>query len=169
MVKKIVWMLAGVLLLMGLSACGGVGQSLPALELPEDGQIQMNKMGRPDTLEGLCEYLADGLAFAGDPVEMSYKEIGAIAGVRYRFTYNGSTVQVELYEFDLENLDEKGKACLDSVKETGKFTVLDNEVPAILNGKYLMIYTDTSKKDENTAQKERVEQLFADFAGFKPT
>lgn len=168
MVKKIVWMLAGVLLLMGLSACGGVGQSLPALELPEDGQIQMNKMGRRDTLEGLCEYLADGLAFAGDPVEMSYKEIGAIAGVRYRFTYNGSTVQVELYEFDLENLDEKGKACLDSVKETGKFTVLDNEVPAVLNGKYLMIYTDTSKKDENTAQKERVEQLFADFAGFKP-
>lgn len=168
MVKKIVWMLAGVLLLMGLSACGGVGQSFPALELPEDGQIQMNKMGRPDTLEGLCEYLADGLAFAGDPVEMSYKEIGAIAGVRYRFTYNGSTVQVELYEFDLENLDEKGKACLDSVKETGKFTVLDNEVPAVLNGKYLMIYTDTSKKDENTAQKERVEQLFADFAGFKP-
>ena len=168
MVKKILWMLAGVLLLMGLSACGGVGQSLPALELPEDGQIQMNKMGRPDTLEGLCEYLADGLAFAGDPVEMSYKEIGAIAGVRYRFTYNGSTVQVELYEFDLENLDEKGKACLDSVKDTGKFTVLDNEVPAILNGKYLMIYTDTSKKDENTAQKERVEQLFADFAGFKP-
>lgn len=167
MVKKILWMLAGVLLLMGLSACGGVGQSLPALELPEDGQIQMNKMGRPDTLEGLCEYLADGLAFAGDPVEMSYKEIGAIAGVRYRFTYNGSTVQVELYEFDLENLDEKGKACLDSVKETGKFTVLDNEVPAVLNGKYLMIYTDTSKKDENTAQKERVEQLFADFAGFK--
>ena len=88
--------------------------------------------------------------------------------MRYRFTYNGSTVQVELYEFDLENLDEKGKACLDSVKETGKFTVLDNEVPAILNGKYLMIYTDTSKKDENTAQKERVEQLFADFAGFTP-
>ena len=168
MVKKILWMLAGVLLLMGLSACGGVAQSLPALELPEDGQIQMNKMGRPDTLEGLCEYLADGLAFAGDPVEMSYKEIGAIAGVRYRFTYNGSTVQVELYEFDLENLDEKGKACLDSVKETGKFTVLDNEVPAVLNGKYLMIYTDTSKKDENTAQKERVEQIFADFAGFKP-
>ena len=73
MVKKILWMLAGVLLLMGLSACGGVGQSLPALELPEDGQIQMNKMGRPDTLEGLCEYLADGLAFAGDPVEMSTK------------------------------------------------------------------------------------------------
>ena len=37
----------------------------------------------------------------------------------------------------------------------------------MLNGKYLMIYTDTSKKEENTAQRERVEQLFLDFAGFK--
>ena len=127
----------------------------------------MSKIGRPDTLEGLCEYMAEGLAFAGDPVEMSYKEIGAIAGVRYRFTYNGSTVQVEFYEFDPDNLDEKGKACLDSVQEKGVITVLDNEVPAVLNGKYLMIYTDTSKKEENTAQRERVEQLFLDFAGFK--
>lgn len=167
MARKIVEVLFCVCMLLSLTACGGTGQSLPRLELPEDGQIQMNKMGRPDTLDGLCEYMADGMAFAGDPVEMSYKEIGAIGGVRYRFTYNGSTVQVELYEFDPDNLDEKGKECLDSVKEKGKFTVLDNEVPAVLNGKYMMIYTDASKKEENTAQKERVEQLFKDFAGFQ--
>lgn len=74
---------------------------------------------------------------------------------------------MEFYEFDPDNLDEKGKACLDSVQEKGVITVLDNEVPAVLNGKYLMIYTDTSKKEENTAQRERVEQLFLDFAGFK--
>ena len=168
MLKKILALLCSVLILMSLAACGGTAQSLPKLELPEDGQIQMNKMGRADTLEGLCEYLADGLAFTGDPVEMSYKEIGAIGGVRYRFTYNGSTVQVELYEFDLQNLDAKGKECLDSVQEKGQFAILDKEVPAILNGKYLMIYTDASNKDENTAQKDRVEQLFMDFAGFKP-
>lgn len=167
MCKKIFGLLLSVAVLLGLSACGGTAQSLPKLELPEDGQIQMTKIGRPDNLEGLQEYMAEGLAFAGDPVEMSYKEIGAIAGVRYRFTYNGSTVQVEFYEFDPDNLDAKGKECLDSVKEKGKLTVLDKEVPAVLNGKYLMIYTDTSKKEENTAQKERVEQLFLDFAGFK--
>lgn len=92
MCKKIFGLLLSMAVLLGLTACGGTGQSLPKLELPEDGQIQMSKIGRPDTLEGLCEYMAEGLAFAGDPVEMSYKEIGAIAGVRYRFTYNGSTV-----------------------------------------------------------------------------
>ncbi len=167
MCKKIFGLLLSIAVLLGLTACGGPGQSLPKLELPEDGQIQMSKIGRADNLEGLQEYMAEGLAFAGEPVEMSYKEIGAIAGVRYRFTYNGSTVQVEFYEFDLQNLDEKGKECLGSVQEKGVIAVLDNEVPAVLNGKYLMIYTDTSKKEENTAQKERVEQLFLDFAGFK--
>lgn len=167
MLKKIAGLLLCAVMLTGLTACGGTGQSMPKLELPEDGQIQMDKMGRPDTLEGLCEYMENGMAITGDPVEMSYKEIGAIAGVRYRFSYNGSTVQVELYEFDLDNLDEKGRECLDSVEEKGKFTVLDNEVPAVRNGKYLMIYTDTSKKDENNAQKERVEGLFRDFAGFQ--
>jgi len=167
MAKKLFVLLFSVLTLLSLTACGGPVQSLPKLELPEDGEIVMSKIGRPNTLDGLCEYLAEGLAFAGDPVDMSYKEIGAVAGVRYRFTYNGSTVQVELYEFDLDNLDEKGKNCIDSVKENGKFTVLDNEVPAVLNEKYMMIYTDTSKKEENMAQKERVEQLFMDFAGAK--
>ena len=168
MLKKIVALLFSLLLMTGLSACGAPGQSLPTLELPEDGQIMMSKIGRADTLEGLCEYMAEGLAITGDPVDMSYDVIGAVAGVRYRFTYNGSTVQVELYEFDLDNRGETGKACLDSAGEKGSFPVLDKEVPAVLNGKYLMVYTDASKKEENTAQRERVEQLFMDFAGFKP-
>lgn len=168
MAKKLVGLVLAVMMLASLAACGSPTQGMPKLELPEDGQIMMSKIGRPDTLDGLCEYMAEGMAITGDPVEMSYKEIGAIGGVRYRFLYNSSTVQVELYEFDLDNLDEKGQECLDSVKEKGEFTVLDNEVPAVLNGKYLMIYTDESKKEESTAQKERVEQLFLDFAGFKP-
>ncbi len=165
--KKICGLLLAVLALLSLAGCGGPGQSLPSLTLPEDGEIMMTKIGRPDTLEGLCEYMAEGLAVAGDSVEMSYQVIGAVAGVRYRFTFHGSTVQVELYEFDLDSLDETGKACLDSVQEKGSFTMLDKEVPAVLNGKYLMVYTDSSKDEKNTAQRERVENLFQDFAGFK--
>lgn len=168
MVKKLSGVVLCVCILLNLAACGGVGgQALSRLELPEDGEIMMTKIGRPDNLDGLCEYMAEGLAFAGDPVEMSYQVIGAVAGVRYRFTYNGSTVQVELYEFDLDHLDETGKACLGSVEEKGSFTVLDKEVPAVLNGKYLMVYTDGSKDEKNTAQRERVENLFQDFAGFQ--
>ena len=43
--------------------------------------------------------------------------------------------------------------------------MLDNEVPATLNsdGKYLLIYTDTSTDATNVAQKERVTELFTSF------
>ena len=59
----------------------------------------------------------------------------------------------------------KAQACLDSVKAQGTFTVLDNQVPAVLsdNGRYLMIYTDAGDSEESAAQRQRVEELFRGF------
>ena len=94
---------------------------------------------------------------------MSYKEIGAIDGCRYRFKYDGSTVQAEFYEFDLNNLDEKGKECVGSVTEKGSFTVLGNEAPAVMNGKYMMVYTDPDSDEVNKAHSDKVLDLFNSF------
>ena len=178
-----------------LSACGGVAPRLPQLTTEEASSAvsggeektakKPNSADYEDTLLGLCSYMEDGKAVVKDEeavafengkvvfkkdsvttfVEMSYKEIGAIGGYRYQFAYNGSTVQAEFYEFAPENLDEKGKACLDSVREKGFFQVLDNEVPAVLHPseKYLMIYTDTKKDEKNEAQKKLAEELFLSF------
>ena len=51
------------------------------------------------------------------------------------------------------------------MKAEGSFTMLDNDVPATLNsdGKYMLLYTDGSTSAENTAQRERVLQLFEAF------
>ena len=102
-------------------------------------------------------------AVIGERVEMSYKEIGAIGGYRYRFKYNGSTVQAEFYEFDLDNLNDKAKECLNSTKEKGSFPLLGNDVPATLSGKYMLIYTDTSKEQANTEKRDETVDLFASF------
>lgn len=192
MMKKILALAAAAALALTLAACGGSPEQLPTLTVPGEesassaasavsgaesssasGSEESSQAPRQeilesefeDTLEGLCQYLEQNHAVTGDKIEMSYKEIGAIGGFRYKFLYNGSTVQAEFYEFDLENLDEKGRDCLDSVKAEGKFTVLDNEVPATLsnNGKYLMIYTDTNSDAKNTAQRENVQKLFQEF------
>lgn len=192
MMKKILALTAAAALALTLAACGGSPEQLPTLTVPGEesassaasavsgaesssasGSEESSQAPRQeilesefeDTLEGLCQYLEQNHAVTGDKIEMSYKEIGAIGGFRYKFLYNGSTVQAEFYEFDLENLDEKGRDCLDSVKAEGKFTVLDNEVPATLsnNGKYLMIYTDTNSDAKNTAQRENVQKLFQEF------
>ena len=196
MKKRITAILLTALLLLSLTACGGgTAGRMPQLVTAEDtasgtegaARTKPNSANYEDTLIGLCSYMEDGGAVVKDEeavsfedgrvvfhqdnitsfVEMSYKEIGAVGGYRYQFTYNGATVQAEFYAFDLDNLDEKGKACLDSTREKGFFEVLGNEVRATLhpNGKYLMIYTDKKDNEKNEAQKQWATELFLSFQG----
>lgn len=162
-----------------------------AAESGEQGEARKKPVGNyenesPDGMSGLLAYMEDGKAVARDTenvkfengsiiiaenttsfVQMSFKEIGAVNGYRYQFTYNGGTVQAEFYRFDPDDLDEKGRACLDSVKTKGFFEVLGNEVPAVLHpsGEYLMVYTDANaeKNEKNASQKEWAEELFLSF------
>ncbi len=193
MLKKILALAAAAALALSLSACGGTAVKLPALEQEvsstasggaEPVRKKPDSSKYDDTLLGLLSYMEDGGAVARDTervtfdngsiviedgvtsfVQMSYKEIGAVNGYRYLFTFNKSTVQAEFYEFDLENLNEKAEACIANVKEKGFFEILDNEVPAVLSasGKYLMIYTDPRTDEVSAAQKEWAQELFLGF------
>lgn len=165
---------AALLLVMTLSACGGTTAtgSVKTVTPPEDIATAAPGDDSPydDDLDGLCLYLeANGAIIRGEGdaafTEMSYKEIGAIGGYRYRFICGSSTVQAEFYEFDLENLDAKGKECIDSVREKGRFTVLEKEVAAQLHPseKYLLIYNDTGSAEANELQRHWVETCFSQF------
>ena len=188
MLKKLLALVATAALAVTLTACTGTGEQLPGLTLEtssastssttsgvdvptasdeEDAQVEIQVEEVPDTefedtIDGLCDYLSANKAVTGDPTERAYETIGATEGYRFRFILGKSTVQVEVYAFDLDNLGDQAQTVLDSVREKGSFTMLDNEVPATLNsdGKYLLIYTDTSTDATNVAQKERVTELF---------
>lgn len=166
MMKKLLLFTGALALTLSLSACTGPIEQAPTLETPSSGieRAPVDASGFDDNLTGLCKYMEENQAVTGEKIEMSYKEIGAIAGFRYLFKYDGSNVQTEFYEFDLDNLDQKGKDCIGSVQEKGFFSILGNEVPAILQGKYLMIYTDADTDENNTAQREKVMELFQNFA-----
>ena len=191
MLKKLLALAASAALAVTLAACGGTGEQLPSLTLEtssvsassavsgidvptapsqEDAPVEIQEKEVADsqfedTIDGLCDYLSANKAVTGDPTEMAYETIGATGGYRFRFILGKSTVQVEVYSFDLDNLGDQAQAVLDSVREKGSFTMLDNEVPAGLNndGKYLLIYTDAGTDAVNTAQKERVTGLFTSF------
>lgn len=167
MTKKLLLFLTVLLLTLSLAACGGPMEQLETLEAPSASsgleQEPVSPTGFDGNLAGLCQYMEQNQAVTGEKVEMSYKEIGAVGGFRYRFKFNGSTVQAEFYEFDLDNQNAKAQECLSSVKEKGFFTILSNEVPAVLNGDFLMVYSDPSKDEGNTAQAEKVKSLFMDF------
>lgn len=165
MSKKILVLAGAAVIALTLSACGGQIEQLETLE-PVSSGIDLapaEAASFEDNLDGLCKYMETNKAVAGEKDYMSYKEIGAVDGCRYRFKYDGGTVQAEFYEFDLDNLDEKGVACIDSVKEKGSFTVLGNEAPAVLNGKYLMVYTDSDNDEVNASHKDEVLKLFNGF------
>ncbi len=163
--KRIAGLAAAGLFVLTLAACGGPVEQLETLESPSSGiqQTAVSPDGFEDNLDGLCKYMQENHAVAGERVEMSYKEIGAVGGYRYRFKFNSSTAQVEFYEFDLDSSDSKAKECLDSVKEKGFFTLLGNDVPATLSGKYMMIYTDASNDQLNTEKRDEVVDLFVSF------
>ena len=104
-------------------------------------------------LEGISNYFADKKYIKVDRdgkidknyvTEMDAELVGAKSGKKYKC----DAITIELYEFDKTDGE-----VYKSVKETGKFTILDlPEVTAHIsdNGKFMLIYTDKSIDETKT-------------------
>ena len=175
--KKVLALAAAAALLLSISACGvdvgtvsgsdgttsdAILSSVPGEESqtgeesqapakdPEEIEAEVD-----DNLTGLCSFLAQTGGVGGDPVDMAADFIGAVAGVQYRFSYEGSN-----------NVNDEAQAVLDSVKANGTFTVIGQEVTdAYLSdsGKYLMIYKDTQTNEQNELHKQEIVEQFQGF------
>lgn len=116
------------------------------------------------TLKGLQSYLADKGIVSGDAVVMESSFIGATEGVKYTLSYEGKqNVTLELYRFDPSKLNETASKVLSDVKTSGKFELMKKQVPAVLNGDFMMLYTDTQSDDTHTKRAEEVKQTFLEF------
>lgn len=137
-----------------------------------------------DNLQGLSEYFAkkeyittkDGKIDESTVTVMDASLIGAKEGKKYATSYGGKAITIELYEYDvrnLNNLNDTAKAVIESVKNSGEFTILDlPPVKAYLsnNGRYIMVYTDASiddanpdKESDNYKHREEVIKNFKSF------
>ena len=134
-----------------------------------------------DNLQGLSEYFAkkgyittkDGKIDESTVTVMDASLIGAKEGKKYATSYGGKAITIELYEYDVRNLNDTAKAVIESVKNSGEFTILDlPPVKAYLsnNGRYIMIYTDSSiddanpdKESDNYKHREEVIKNFKSF------
>ena len=137
-----------------------------------------------DNLQGLSEYFAkkgyittkDGKIDENTVTVMDASLIGAKEGKKYATSYGGKAITIELYEYDvrnLNNLNDTAKAVIESVKNSGEFTILDlPPVKAYLsnNGRYIMVYTDASiddanpdKESDNYKHREEVIKNFKSF------
>ena len=141
-IKKLLAVLLAALLCVSVTACANNSSSSTAVATLEtsstasEGETaestDKDPAGYDDDIQGLCKYLEDCKAAAGEKVQMSYDVIGAENGYKYVYRYADSAVQLEVYEFPAE-LSETAKALLDAVRADGTFKVLDNTVPGYLS------------------------------------
>lgn len=170
--KKILLLVMALALVMTLVGCGagdvGGSSNAPQESAPVVSEKPLTEEEVEDTLEGLESYLVSGGLLGKEEVQqMQASFIGAKAGKRYRYKVGDVSVTTELYEYDPANLNATAKDYIAQVKKDGGFTILDQKVTGALlsdSGKYLMIYTDTSDKEENV---KRAEEIKAAFCAFK--
>ena len=174
-IKK--WLAVALVIALCLSMTGCMTRSsqvtgtatLETSEVTLDGEETAAKdpSAFEDGIQGLCAYMEDCEVTAGERIQMEYGVIGAINGYKYTYTYEGSQVQLEVYEFPTEDIPELAQTVIDSVKANGSFELLDNVIPAQIseNGRYMLIYTDekTKKEEANQAHKEHVVECFETF------
>lgn len=168
--KKILILALAVVMAGSLAACGmgDVGGTQPAASNASSQTVSsaVGSDNMEDSLAGLEKYLAANSAISGTPTKMKADFIGAKSGAKYSFGYNGkNNVTLELYEFDTGSPSSQATAVLDEVKTKSRFTIMNQTVPAVIsdNGKYIMIYKDTSGSDQNKKHQEDVTKLFKEF------
>lgn len=144
--------------------------------------LKKNVTEYEDSLKGLCQYFG-ALGYI-NPIEtdnnktlglysnMRGELIGAKEGTGKRFLAKKTKdTTIELYEYDLNNLDAKAKEVRESVQKNNTFVNLVGETVENVylsnNGKYLMIYNDKSSDKDEKIMKEIIDK-FKTFDGKKP-
>lgn len=182
MKKIIIAGISAILITASLAGCGNDPLNTPqnttaATEASQSATPDtVSQQNYEDTFQGLVNYFADCKYIETDEAKVTKMDaelIGAAEGNRYVTAYNNANVIIELYAFDTAALNETGKKVINSVKETGKFQIMDLEaVPACLSdsGKYLMIYTDQSihaedpdTGSENYKRQQTITEEFKQF------
>ncbi len=169
--KKCLAALLASALCVSLASCAPGAVQVPEIAVSEAEQetpAPKDPANYDRDAQGLCKYLEDCGVAAGDRVQMSFDVIGAKNGYKYNYRYNGSSVQLEVYEFDLENLPEAGVKALETLRASGKFDVVGNLVEGTLSTdeRFLLVYTDTKTDEASTAHREHVAACFDRFAEY---
>jgi len=174
---KKIWIVAvAAVAAVSLTACGvgDVGNAVsssPASQVASGAASaqtsSVTESSVPNSLAGLQKYLIANAFVTGSPTTMRADMIGAKTGVRYQYSRNGkNNITLELYEYDIANLNEKAQKIISSVKSSGNFTLFGQTISGAKlsqSGKYLMIYKDTASGDANRAYAASTEKLFEDF------
>lgn len=162
--KKWSCVLVLILIFALFSACGVTGWDGSESSAQEDSapssivNENVTDESFDDNLSGLVAYLTEAGVITGNTENMQAGIIGATNGVRF----NAKEYSIELYEYDLSNLNEAAQTTLASVREKGSFELLGFEAKAMLSdsGKYLMVFNES---ESEAPIAEAVKKVFSVF------
>lgn len=158
--KKILAVLLALITVFSLTGCMATNVAKPQKVTEPASPEKISYKNYEDTLEGLCQYMADlGYAYAlpssndesAAAIKMDAGVIGADAGYKFNYKSGSNTVTVEYYSYTDFDCDDYKQA-----KKEGKITIEiddtmeDVVVDAVLskNGKYMMILNLAKENEE---------------------
>lgn len=172
MKRILIIMLTLMLAVMAVSCSGGSSVN-KTIDIKSVDEVNIDDYA--DNLDGLIDYFKnigyilcpENGASSATSVEttLNANVINAKSGKRFQFTYEGSTVTMELYEFYTGENATPSDA-VEQVKQNGKFDVLGiDQFEAYIsdNEKYMLVYTDKDDDEENVQRKNDVINLFKSY------
>lgn len=126
------------------------------------------------TFEGFVQYMTDCKYIKGEGEDLTAAAIGAKQGKRFIISAGTSKIYIELYEFDANAAEtsDKAKQTIENARKDGTFTLFENTETETQNtlaavsedGRFLMLYTDTSTNEKNIAAKNGAAETVKEFS-----
>lgn len=126
--------------------------------------------GYDKTFDGFVQYMTDGGYIKGDGTDLTASAIGAAQGKRFTMSSGTSKYSVELYEYE-DQTSELAQRTIANARADHSFHLYESTESAVQStyavvtedGRFLMLYTDTSASDASAAKKEEAGNAVAAF------
>ena len=137
--------------LMLISVMSGCGTTVPdATESTAATEETKEEKTYSDSLESLAEYMKDQGYI--DNTDNAYKMQAQLIGAEKGYRYLKGTVQIELYKYNPDKLNDTAKDVMEQIEKNGEFELYGKKIKGYLsdNGKYMMVYTDSAIVEGDT-------------------
>ena len=154
----------------GGAASGNNGSAdITATNSSSDTQ-SVDASGYEKSFEGFVQYMTEGGYIKGDGTDLTAAAIGAKQGKRYTISSGTSKYYVELYEYE-DQTSDIAQRTIANAKGDHSFHLMDSTESATANtyavvteeGKFLMLFTDSSSNDAPSEKKESAAKAVESF------
>lgn len=127
--------------------------------------------GYEKNLEGFIKYMTDNEFVSGEGTELTSAAIGASSGRRFTVSTPVSKHTIELYEYT-DQTSDAAKKTIANARKDGSFHLFESTenvtqyttAAVSEDGRFLMLYTDSSESGEKNEQRQAAVEAVKNFS-----